>query len=135
MSCDYTGVERYQLYTEKEGKYTLVGDAESAFSLMNDQLDLNKPVIVGVDYRTNSSNSDGTDHFMIVNGRGYDHAKQQYYFTYIETGRTKDAIHEATSDKNRLYYDKANGTFTGSKHWSSKNPTPIYNILQIRTLK
>lgn len=136
MLGNHTEGGRYQLYKqEKNGDLTLVGNAETAFGIMNTQLNAGKPLIIGVDYRIDSPNSDGTDHFMIVNGRGYDTIKKQYYFTYIETGRTEKGKHEAVSDKNKLYYDKNKGTFSGPKYWAGKTPIPIYTITQIRTIK
>ena len=71
------------------------------------------------------------DHFVVITGRGYDETKQQYYYTYIETGRSKNQANAAASNSNRLYYDEQKGTFTGEK-WTKKE---TYNLVQIRPLK
>lgn len=136
MLGDYTIAQTYQLYENVNGQSTLVGDANMAFALMNYQIISNKPFIIGVDYKDGSPNRDGlTDHFMIVNGRGYDETRQQHFFYYIETGRTEEQIREAICDKNRLYYDKDKGTFTGSKYWAAGQLKPTYKIVQIRAIK
>jgi hypothetical protein len=77
-------------------------------------------------------NSDKTtDHFIVIHGRGYDSAKGQYYYNFVETGRGYNAANDAISDSNRLYYDSSEGTFTG-KRWDGKK---TYTLAQIRLNK
>ena len=84
-----------------------------------------------MDYRNGGNQSDHlTDHWIVINGRGYDNVKQQIYFNYIETGRSKDAASMAVGD-NRLYYNADEGTISGPK-WTNKQ---IYNVVQIRPNK
>ncbi len=133
MLGTWSEVQRYQLYKELNGSVILVGDSKKAFEMMNESLEQNIPLLVGVDYKLSSpGNADGTtDHFVVIIGRGYDDSKQQYYYNYIETGRSKDYSNDAVSNQNRLYYDEQNGTFTGEK-WNKKD---IYKLVQIRPLK
>ena len=101
--------------------------------MINRSLAQKMPVIVGVDYKPGSPNSDKTtDHFLLIMGRGYDEGRQEYYYTYIESGRGKDQAAEAISDKNRIYYNEKEGTFTGRKR---TDESKIYKIVQIRPIK
>lgn len=133
MLGSWSEVQRYQLYQETaDGSLQLVGDPKTAFEMMNESLEKGKPLLIGVNHKQGSPNADKTtDHFVVITGRGYDETKQQYYYNYIETGRSKDQANAATSGSNRLYYDEQKGTFSGEK-W---NKTAIYNIAQIRPLK
>ena len=74
-------------------------------------------------------NTDGTtDHFVVINGRVYDENKEQYYFNYIETGRSKGKAQEAYSNNLRFYYNPNEGTFKGYNIHGKK----IYDLVQIR---
>ena len=129
MLGSWSEVQRYQLYKENGQSLQLVGDPKTAFEMMNESLEQNRPLLVGLDYkRGKSPNSDGTtDHFVVITGRGYDETKQQYYYNYIETGRSKNQANAAASNSNRLYYDEQKGTFTGEK-WTKKE---TYNLFRL----
>ena len=99
------------------GKTGLEGNIKSIFDTINSHLDNGRPILAGVDYKPgHPGNIDGiTDHWIVIDGRGYDEERKQFYFTYIETGRSKDKANEAVSDNNRLYYDEEDSKFTGEK--------------------
>jgi hypothetical protein len=122
-----------QLWKEVNGVLTKVGDATDVFNTLNSHLDANRPIIVGVDYKLgHPENSDQTtDHFIVIHGRGYDSAKGQYYYNYVETGRYAESANNAIADSNRLYYDSSEGTFTG-KRWKGDK---TYKLTQIRPNK
>ena len=112
----------------------LKGNIEDIFKILNDHLDNNRPITVGVDRgQYTIYNSDhATDHWIVIVGRGYDESKQEYYFNYIETGRYKSQAEGAMSDSNRIYYNPndLDGAFKGI-NWRGKT----YVITQIRPNK
>lgn len=133
MLSDYTepGVSYCISKVDENGNVTSTGNAKTVFDMINTHLDANRPIKVGVDYKKGGNQSDHlTDHWVVVNGRGYDTAKQQYYFNYIETGRYKTSAKAAVGD-NRLYYNSGKGTISGSR-WDRKF---TYVINQIKTNK
>lgn len=130
---NWSEVTRYQVYQNQNGTLKRVGDPQKGFDMINRSLTQKMPVIVGVDYKDGSPNSDNTtDHFLLIMGRGYDEGRQEYYYTYIESGRKKSQAAEALSDKNRIYYNEKEGTFTGQKRMKTSD---IYKIVQIRPIK
>ena len=131
MLSDYKapGTSYYINKADKDGNIIKNGYTKAAFDAINIHLDANRPIKVGVDYKPGGNVSDHlTDHWIIVNGRGYDTGKQQYYFNYIETGRYKTAAAAAVGD-NRLYYDSGKGTISGPK-WDNK-ATYVVNQIKI----
>jgi hypothetical protein len=122
---------KYQLYMENSsGELYLVGNAIDVYNSLNFHLDANRPVIVGVNHSPQKGINEGaTDHWVVVNGRGYDSSVGQYYYTYIETGTSVGA--KATSDGNRLYYDSTNGSFIDDNAGAGRNPL-VYTLTQIR---
>lgn len=91
--------------SDDKGNVIITGNAKAAVDIINNHLDANRPLKVGVDYRVGGNKSDHlTDHWIVVNGRGYDSERQLSYFIYIETGRSKNMGASAVGD-NRLYYD------------------------------
>lgn len=83
-----------------------------AIDCINRHLEANRPIIVGVNNSfTEWHNSDGTDHFILVTGRGYDNTFG-YYYTYMDSGRLQDYANDACDiHKNRLYYNPLTHTF------------------------
>lgn len=135
MSGNWSEVERYQLYVENpDGSLKLVGDPKKAFNMLNESLNERMPILVGLNYKSRyKGNLDQTtDHFVVILGRGYDEAKQQYYYIYAETGLGEKYVDRVFNDKNRLYYNPEKGTFRG-KH--QVDPRLTYDIVQIRPLK
>ena len=123
-----------QLYKETviAGDTVLVGgyNSDYGFNVLNDHLDENRPIMVGAHYRYGYKGNDDetTDHFVVIYGRGYDENKEQYYFNYIETGRSKGKAQEAYSNNLRFYYNPNEGTFKGYNIHGKK----IYDLVQIR---
>jgi len=111
--------------------------AASAVAFAMASLDSSNPVIMGVthsDFTMSSTNNNhATQHFVVVTGYGKN--GNEYYFTYIETGRYAGSWEGATSDGNRLYYDSDTGKITGSNYNSTgKNPRwSDYIVTEIRT--
>ncbi len=77
---------------------------KSVVSVIDRHLSKGRGITVGLDYRNISSNKDGTDHFVVVTGRGYDSSRQQYYYTYMDPGRGNADLGCDTAT-NRLYID------------------------------
>ena len=75
-----------------------------AVKTINDNLDKNYPVVIGVSYKVQTENNDGiTDHFLLVTGRGYD--ENGFYLTFNDSARgTKD---------NKLRLDPITGKMSG----------------------
>ena len=69
-----------------------------------------------------------TDHFVVIYGRGYDEENNQYYYNYIETGRSKASEDNAYENQWILYYDSNNKSFKGKSYRKNKD----YEIVQIR---
>lgn len=133
MLSDYVkpGVSYFIRKADENGSVRYTGTAKEAFNIINQHLDTDRPIKAGVDYKKGGNQSDNlTDHWIVINGRGYDMVKQQYYFTYIETGRYKESAAAAVGD-NRLYYDEARMTISGKK-WNGKQ---TYNLVQIKKNK
>ena len=120
-----------QLYKEVDGKLTLEGNPNEIFNVLNAHLAVGHPIVVGVNHTINSginNNDKTTDHWVVVYGRGYDEEKGEYYYNYIETGRTLPNRASVMDDSLRLYYDSEKGTFSGMS-WSGKRQ---YELTQIR---
>lgn len=77
---------------------------KDAVECLDRHLNANRVIIVGVDYDPDKSeNTDGTDHFIVITGRGYDSSMRQRYFTYMDNG-TSDPYKGCSTSANRLYY-------------------------------
>ena len=107
----------YQLMYERNGvleyydteNYATVYD--NAINCINRHLDADRPIIVGVNHTVNKNINEGaTDHWIVITGRGYDETQQQYYYIYMDTGRSR-ASDGCNTTNNRLYYDSDNYTF------------------------
>ena len=86
----------------------------------------NKQVIKNV--KVQRINTDETtDHFVVINGRGYDENKGQYYFNFIDTGYGINNVQTAFSVDNRLYYNPKENSFK-----SYNNDDVEYILVQIR---
>ncbi|MDP4269361.1 MAG: hypothetical protein Q8909_04460 [Bacteroidota bacterium] len=84
------------------------GDPSTSLNTVVDvidrHLDEGRGITVGLNYRINSSNADGTDHFVVITGRGHDTSRNEDYYTYMDPGRSNADIGCSTS-ANRLYVD------------------------------
>ena len=126
----------YQLLIEKDGDLVYY-DVENyqtiynnAIACINRHLDADHPIIVGVNHSPNKGDNEGaTDHWVVITGRGYDSEQQQYYYTYMDTGRYQASSAAACdSKKNRLYYDAINYTFIDEANYNSQQ----LDVTQVR---
>lgn len=79
---------------------------QNAVTCIDRHLENGKVIIVGVDYKLGSPNIDGTDHYVVITGRGYDDEGKLYY-NFMDC-----ATYSATkgcSSENKLYYMENNG--------------------------
>ena len=76
---------------------------ENAIKSIDSHLNANRLIIAGINHSPGSSNVDGTDHFIVITGRGFDSGKQQYYYTFMDTA-TSNVDKGCDMDINRLYY-------------------------------
>jgi hypothetical protein len=85
--------------------------AQTIFETLNAHLDANRSILAGVDYTIGNYShfGDGTDHYIVIIGRGYDADKSQYYFSYVDTAFENPS--KAMSESNRLYYDPSSSDF------------------------
>ena len=122
----------YFIKKKINGRITSPGETKVAFDIINEHLDAGRPIKVGVDYKDGGNRSDNlTDHWVVITGRGYDSKKEQYYFTFIETGRSKNKAHDAVSG-NRLYYDPKQDKITGERRIREGT---MYTVVQVRPNK
>ena len=104
----------------------------NAIACINRHLAADRPIIVGVNHTPNKNVNEGaTDHWIVVVGRGYDATRQQYYYTYMDTGRSSARSADACSTtENRLYYNAANYEFRDDSIATRENR--IYDVTQVR---
>ncbi|HCN84994.1 MAG TPA: hypothetical protein DIT07_15460 [Sphingobacteriaceae bacterium] len=97
---------------------------------INKSLSSGKPIIVGVDEKLGSTNSDEvTDHFFVIVGRGNDAGGD--YFTYYDN-RTS-YVQYGASENNKLYIDYNTGLITGTFNKDSQSWD--YTVSQVRPNK
>ena len=124
-------VKSYALKTEGASAFVPKCSIEKMVSIIDEHLDDNRPIKAGVDYKKGGNKSDGiTDHWIVINGRRYDSVKKQYYYIYIETGRSSERASSAIGD-NRLYYYEKEGVASGPRY----DGVSTYILNQIRTNK
>ncbi|WP_224371204.1 hypothetical protein [Hyalangium versicolor] len=81
--------------------------AERGRQYIDQQLALNRPVVVGVNHKPGSLNADNiTDHFVVVTGRGVD-AQGRTYYSFHDPGTENTSRGSDTNPNNRLYLDLA----------------------------
>lgn len=120
-----------QLCKEINGKLQVIGNSKDIVKEINRHLEAKHPIVAGVNHTVNSKvrNNDGTtDHFIVIIGRGYDSNRDQLFFQYIETGRSKAQAEGALDPSLRLYYEETSGRIYGRKY----NGMKTYDIAQIR---
>jgi hypothetical protein len=96
-------------YQNASGVHSSTHSLSTVVSVIDRHLDAGKGITVGLSYREPSSNSDGTDHFVVITGRGYDLSNGQYYYTYMDPGRS-DSFRGCDTETNRLYVDNSTNT-------------------------
>ena len=137
-------IKRVQLWKEDENfvlQKVIKGDdtafkalVESAVDEIIRHIDANRPMIVGINHSPGSPGNldDTTDHFVLITGYGYGYCeedgKDELYFIYIETARTKENASAAVSGKTVLYYNEDTGEIHGKNYDGSRN----FELVQIR---
>lgn len=124
-----------QLWKEINEELTLVGSGEDVFDILNNHINGNRPIIVGINHSVgHPGNLDKTtDHFVVVVGRGYDVVEDQYYYTYIETAYgSENHVKACDYQENRLYYDKSKQTFRDESPYDPRRNNRIYTLTQVR---
>ena len=119
----------FQVAIEKDNQLVVVSSvAIKAIDYLDKQLEMGKPILVGVDhtykYKGGFNNDLSTDHFVVIIGRGNDE-KGEYYLFY-EVGTSYKS--KGASDNNKLYVQE---------DYSLKGPTVykpshVYTITQVR---
>ncbi|HEX8535822.1 MAG TPA: LysM domain-containing protein [Cystobacter sp.] len=103
---------RIQLGTSENSKGQLTINPKKAAEgrkYIDQQLNANKPVVVGVSHKDASYNADGlTDHFVTITGRGTD-AKGRTYYTFHDPGTKYASKGQDTNPNNRFYVDERTG--------------------------
>ncbi len=91
-----------------------------------------RAIIAGLDYRNKSFNDDGTDHFVLLIGKGYDAERKQYYYLYADPGRTK-VTNGVSAKENRIYLDDRRCILSGNKTGKREDGNSInYVITHVR---
>ncbi|MCP3163506.1 LysM peptidoglycan-binding domain-containing protein [Myxococcus qinghaiensis] len=88
--------------------------AERGRNYIDQQLAAGKPVVVGVNHRSdrNVGNADGiTDHFVVITGRGVDQQGRTYY-TFNDPATRNQSRGADTNANNRFYVDENTGGLT-----------------------
>ncbi|WNG17440.1 LysM peptidoglycan-binding domain-containing protein [Cystobacter fuscus] len=103
---------RIQLGTSENSKGRLTVNPQKAAegrNYIDRQLNVNKPVVVGVSHKDASYNADGlTDHFVTITGRGTDD-KGRTYYTFHDPGTRHASKGQDTHPNNRFYVDERTG--------------------------
>ena len=119
----------YQIGIENNNSLEInIDNAKLAIKYLDKQLELGKPIIVGVDhtykYKGGFNNDKSTDHFVVIIGRGSD--KKGAFYRFYEVGTSYES--KGTHDDNKLYV-KMNNVLKGKPVYTSKH---IYTVIQIR---
>lgn len=122
----------YQIASESNNKLVIDSEiAKKGINYLNEQLENDKPILVGVDhtykYKGGFNNDLTTDHFVVIIGKGCDNNKPYYLFYDVGTSY----IDKGASDENRLYV-KDDYSLHGSTKYTSKHK---YTVSQIRKNK
>lgn len=102
----------FRLVEEKNGVLSKWGsdpynNYENAIKCIDDHLNANRPIIVGVNHTPNLDLNEGTtDHFVVITGRGYDPLLRLPYYTFMDNATS--VVESGCSDSNRFYYTTGN---------------------------
>ncbi|MCE8754700.1 hypothetical protein K0F43_00200 [Bacteroides fragilis] len=103
--------------------------ASEGLNYINQQLETGYPILVGVDYKAGSPNSDKTtDHFIVIVGRGCKNNEVYYLFYEVGTGQQENGQYKGAHENNKLYLKKDN-TLQGTPYHNSNKK---YIVVQIR---
>lgn len=102
---------------------------KNAIECIDNHLDNNRVIIVGVDHTPNFGANEGTtDHFVVITGRGYDESTNQYYYTFMDNATSN--AEDGCSDQNRFYYIE--GSDLGGTSVTSESAGLQYTVSQVR---
>lgn len=125
----------FRLVYEHNGKLENWGNDpktnyENAIRCIDEHLNANRPIIVGVDYIPGYEKNEGTtDHFVVITGRGYDNATDEYYYTFMDNATSN--ADKGCSNDNRFYYTEGLTDFGGtSTVWEKEGY--YYTVSQVR---
>lgn len=105
--------------------------ASEGLNYINQQLETGYPILVGVDYKAGSPNSDKTtDHFIVIVGRGCKNNEVYYLFYEVGTGQQENGQYKGAHENNKLYLKKDN-TLQGTPYHNSNKK---YIVVQIRKI-
>ncbi len=118
-----------------DGITSIAQNYRNAINCLDEHLEAKRPIIVGVSHskprrdengKLDLANEGATDHFIVVNGRGFDEVLGLPYYTYYEVGTSTSFGYNM--EENRLVYDPINLTFYDLKSKSDKR----YDVTQVR---
>lgn len=103
-----------------------IGNSELGVRTIDDYLERNKPIIVGVnrDGGTGPNANDATQHFVVVQGRSAD--DMGVYYTFWDPGTQHEEF--GTSNLNRLYLNSSNYNLSGTTEYSGAT----YTVTEVR---
>lgn len=123
----------FRLVEEKNGVLSKWGsdpynNYENAIKCIDDHLNANRPIIVGVDHSPFLDLNEGTtDHFVVITGRGFDPLLGQPYYTFMDNATS--VVKNGCSDSNRFYYHQGN-SFGGKSYIVEEGV--VYTVTQVR---
>lgn len=108
----------------KNGTHYYYGDKRENYkktiAVIDRHLGKGRTLVGSLDYRTVSSNKDGTDHFVLLVGKGYDKEREQFYYLYADPGR--ETLQGGVSlTENRIYLDDDRCILSGNKTGKRKS--------------
>ncbi len=112
--------------SQKDSSALKVVNFELGVKYLDNQLDLRKPIIVGLDDGRNEKyNSDKTtEHFLVIVGRGCDNGKKYYRFFDVGTKH----LSKGTRETNRLFVKETEQLIQGDH----PDGTKTYTVAQVR---
>ena len=107
-----------QTAKEIKGKLEITESAKEGLAYLEEHIINGELVTVGLNHTLGQTINEGTtDHFVSVDGRGYDTETGQYFFSYNEVN--SDNPEEAKSSQNRLYVQE-DGSLTGINQYGKE---------------
>lgn len=108
----------FSYQTGKSGNHKYYGDRKEAYKSVISTIDrhllLKLPIVAALNYKDKSANKDGSDHFVLIVGKGYDIEQNRFYYRYLDPGRR--FIEDGASSSNRIYLDDARYILSGLKY-------------------
>ncbi len=94
----------------KDGSLIDTGRIDEAINYINSQLEIGKPIVVGVDKEkyTTYNKDNSTDHYFVITGRLTDEKGELYYRFYEVGTHAKNKEIKGVSQENKLYLNDCN---------------------------